>query len=177
MVSPLLALTVSPNNMNPDTLSALAASQTAFATAQKDFRSAARRVFKVARQFRDSRPSDESWLIEDHFGEWNREYNHIFWAETDFYDARLTGDKVELETGYTLRCETNKFWLDFPAEWLSLDDASLDAVLANEWNRLLQVAKDAAAKKEREQTWERYQTYLSLKEEFDGKSAPENPNP
>lgn len=161
--------------MNSTTLTNLAASQAAFNAANVEVQSAARRVFNAADAFKDSRPDEEKWLIEDHFGDWNCERSHIFWAETDFYGARIQGDQVKMETGYTLRNETNSFWLYFPAAWLTLDDESLNAVLAAEWETLLVEAREAKAREERKQEWERYQTYLRLKEEFEGKPIPEEP--
>jgi hypothetical protein len=161
--------------MKPTTLTNLATSQAAFEIANIEVQSAARRVFNAAETFKDSRPDEEKWLIEDHFGEWNSERDHIFWAETDFYEARIHGDQVKMETGYTLRNETNSFWLHFPVAWLTLDGASLNAVLAAEWDKLLSEAREAKAREYRKYEWERYQTYLRLKGEFEGKPAPEEP--
>lgn len=161
--------------MNPDTLNNLAAAQANFEAAQWQVQQAAERVYDAACTFRNSRPHEEAWLIADHFGEWNSERNHIFWAETDFYEAHVDGNAVRLKTGYTPRCETNTFTLSFPVAWLTLTDEQLAVTLAAEWQKLLDGARKAQVEQDRRATWGRYETYLALKEEFEGKPAPEQP--
>lgn len=161
--------------MNPSTITDLAAAQRAVQIAQADLNRSARRVFNIAESIKESRPVDEADLIEKHFGEWNSERNHIFWAETGFFGASLRDTQVRMETGYTLRNETNSFYLYFPVEWLSLSDEALNAVLVKEWENLLATATAAHDAEERKREWQRYQTYLSLKEEWEGKPAPQEP--
>ena len=163
--------------MNPTTLPDLAAAQRALQAAQGDVNRAARRVFDAATSLRDSRPDEETWLVEEVFGEWNRERDNIFWAETDFHSAEVRGDKVRLVTGYHLRCETNSFALHFPVEWLALSQEALVSTLTVEWQKLLGQAQVAKAKEDQKQRWADYRSYLLLKEEFEGKPAPEEPKP